>query len=652
MDNKKPSVYGHSYLQVYFISENGVYTQVEQPGGAHFIFPLINAIAAEIANDPNIEKVRTNWHIPDDLERIYMELKRFEIKGEDRCGYAVKRRLGRAKTDKGIEPVYIKGGGENLVVFDEGFGKLDIPAGYKNVLWASNKVMPDREQFKKISENCLLLIDADVLRSAGAMISRGISWEKTASELIWQLNNNASVSYLLEAPEIIISFAEDGAVHIKRGEDGSFSANLVLTHGGAEGMLREGLNSESDRVYALMVFVISVSMFFMPGVPPAKAALSTAEYVLHNGEFNTDEDDNTIGLHLQLHSIDIVEKAFPIPIVNGSVPDNWCAADNFGGRKLYDTAFDYVLYGSKIIEGLPHITFGHLTTVDRREIESYQNIRNLIIGYERMESVKPLSIAVFGAPGSGKSFGVTQIAKNVLPGRVEKLEFNVSQFSGPHDLAAAFQRVRDVILEGKLPLVFFDEFDSDRDGAPLGWIKSFLMPMQDGKFKDESGEHPLGKCVLVFAGGTATSYFEFITNKDPDDFKNVKGPDFISRLKGTINVLGPNARNVADKNYILRRALLLRSICERRLGTTGGRLNINDNILRAMLLVPSFKHGARSMEAILEMSRLEGDYWEPAALPYHLQLDLHVSPKEFLNLVLEGYKSTKEEHDFEHIKVE
>jgi hypothetical protein len=195
-------------------------------------------------------------------------------------------------------------------------------------------------------------------------------------------------------------------------------------------------------------------------------------------------------------------------------------------------------------------------------------------------------------------------------------------------------------LEGKLPLVFFDEFDSDRDGLPLGWVKTFLMPMQDGQFKDESGEHPLGKCILVFAGGTAASFAEFtapMQSEKPEEataFKNIKGPDFVSRLKGTINVLGPNPKDENDKNYILRRALLLRSLCERKLSLKKGALPVSKNIIWAMLLVPKYKHGARSMEAILDMSRLEGNVWEPASLPFYSQLALHVDADAFIKLVL------------------
>jgi len=167
------------------------------------------------------------------------------------------------------------------------------------------------------------------------------------------------------------------------------------------------------------------------------------------------------------------------------------------------------------------------------------------------------------------------------------------------------------------------------------------MPMQDGKFKDESGEHPLGKCILVFAGGTSASFEQFTSPmisenaEEQKTFRDLKVPDFVSRLRGTINVLGPNQQNENDKNYILRRALLLRSLCERKMKLQKDEeTQISKNILWAMLLVPAYKHGARSMEAIFDMSSIIGKHWEAADLPFHSQLSLHVDAEAFIRLVL------------------
>ena len=614
------SIYGHIYNRVFTYAEDGIYHDFTVPGGAAMLGSLLGI---QVSRDGG-------------LRSEYAELGRYEDKKSGRSYYAIARRMGfrRGETLTGAvsQP-------DALIVWDEGFGGLSLPDGNYPLLWASGKALPDRDQFAQIAERCFVFLDADVLRASGAMISRQISWERTAADLMWQIQNNPAVSYLLKTPHILITFAEDGAVYIRR-ENGKLTASLVLAHGGCEGTLRDTLFGEVDDAFMLMA--ASLARQF-PAVinddeplkilPILKTAgnLITAGYTipgLQNSEYNMMDETAE------------PETSFLIPLSeNQNGADNWCITNNVGDKRIFDIAFEYVMKGKRVIEGLPQLSFGALTTIDRWEIEAYQNIRSLIVEYAGHESTRPFSIAVFGSPGSGKSFGVTQIAKNVLPGKVEKLEFNVSQFTDLSDLGAAFQKIRDVILEGKLPLVFFDEFDSDRDGLPLGWVKSFLMPMQDGKFKDESGEHPLGKCILVFAGGTAAGFEEFVkpmnsSGADQKAFKDVKGPDFVSRLKGSINVLGPNQKDESDKNYILRRALLLRSLCEHKLPMKNGIAPISKNIVWAMLLVPKYKHGARSMESLLDMSSLSAKGIEPASLPFYSQLSIHVDADAFIKLVL------------------
>ena len=94
-----------------------------------------------------------------------------------------------------------------LVVLDEGFGALDVPVEQTNpktVLWASNKNLPDTEQFAKVADRCFLLLDANVLRNAGAMISRQISWERSASELIEELQVISEFRHGARAMEAIL----------------------------------------------------------------------------------------------------------------------------------------------------------------------------------------------------------------------------------------------------------------------------------------------------------------------------------------------------------------------------------------------------------------------------------------------------------------
>ncbi|HXY02432.1 MAG TPA: RyR domain-containing protein, partial [Terriglobales bacterium] len=126
-------------------------------------------------------------------------------------------------------------------------------------------------------------------------------------------------------------------------------------------------------------------------------------------------------------------------------------------------------------------------------------------------------------------------------------------------------------------------------------------------------------------------------NASEEQARAAKVPDFVSRLKGYINVLGPNPRSGGDdRYYVLRRAILLRSMLLRDAKhlLRNNELQIDSGVLRAMLLTRRYKHGARSMESIIAMSQLQGKTrFERSSLPTNAQLDLHVDGQDFLALV-------------------
>ena len=123
---------------------------------------------------------------------------------------------------------------------------------------------------------------------------------------------------------------------------------------------------------------------------------------------------------------------------------------------------------------------------------------------------------------------------------------------------------------------------------------------------------------------------------DDDDriaFNAAKGPDFVSRLRGKVDILGPDQQGPEDETYPLRRGFLLRSLLPRREKALrhGERIDINEGVLNALLTVPKYIHGVRSMEAVLAMSMLTGETrFTRADLPPATQLGLHVPAEDFL----------------------
>ncbi|HEX8691198.1 MAG TPA: AAA family ATPase [Longimicrobium sp.] len=288
----------------------------------------------------------------------------------------------------------------------------------------------------------------------------------------------------------------------------------------------------------------------------------------------------------------------------------------------------------------PFATIGKLTLVDRDEIDSFSHVERLVLKYLRDNNWKrPLSIAVFGPPGSGKSFTVKQIMKNALGSEeLEPLEFNLSQFQVLDDLSDAFHQVQDRALAMKgAPLVFFDEFDTTFGGEPLGWLKYFLAPMQDGTFRGRHHIFRVPRAIFVFAGGICHTFHHFYgIQRERKEFRDAKGPDFVSRLRGHLDIPGINGEHGVSELLTVRRAILLRvfleDICPAIIDPHTKRANIDTGVVRAFLLTRKYEHGVRSMEAIVQMATvsLSRRKFQRSSVPAAPQLAMHVDAEEFL----------------------
>ena len=552
---------------------------------------------------------------------------------------------------------------------------LEAPHSYRILKMSRPLLRGDLwESLQKQAERLAVILTAEDLRQCGVRITRQLSWEHTAQDFVWQMAANPQLLFLNNCDYLIVRFGVDGVILYKRlgGKAESWLFFDPKTGEGGFGMQHPG---EMAGVGNAFVAGLVSEMTTGTELEKVKEGVKKGFCAMRRmWQLGLGEEPG----HLDYPDTDIfvMPEKCDFKVASVRIPDSsqqpesssWCILQDVA-KSVEEMAYNFVVKGSdSALDLAPVGQFGNLLTLDRSEIESFGSIRNLIKEYlDSPRTIPPLCIAVFGPPGSGKSFGVTEVAKSVAPGRLpdKPLEFNLSQFNSTDDLVAALHKVRDVALTGKTPIVFFDEFDAEFNGK-LGWLKYFLAPMQDGTFRHGEAVHPIGKAIFVFAGGTRSTLAQFSMEeadheakqeakkkemndgekdrdggdegeKEAEAFKNAKGTDFVSRLRGYVNIKGPDQIDEADRLYMIRRAIVLRHVLKRNAEHifSESECMIDPGVLRAFIKVPRYKHGIRSIQAIIEMSGLsDRKSFEQVSLPPREQLELHVNAEEFSRLVI------------------
>lgn len=264
---------------------------------------------------------------------------------------------------------------------------------------------------------------------------------------------------------------------------------------------------------------------------------------------------------------------------------------------------------------------GNLRTTDPAEIEPVITLQNVMDSYVSRESFqRPLCLGVFGPPGSGKSFSVKEVArvisKKFSSNPFEFFEFNMTQFTGPEEINSAIEPIRASVAKGKVPIVFWDEFDCRYDGHEFGYLRYFLPSMQDGVTYVHGTPYNIGRSIFAFAGGVKASWEEMELLIDPSNpealmrAKTLKIPDFMSRLRVVLDIDGIElsdglfSRSATQEQLEeLRRILMKRAfIIAHQMDTHWKKAARKTSGLLLRLLLAKYSFGARSIEAVIEAS--------------------------------------------------
>jgi hypothetical protein len=190
--------------------------------------------------------------------------------------------------------------------------------------------------------------------------------------------------------------------------------------------------------------------------------------------------------------------------------------------------------------------------------------------------------------------------------------------------------------------------------------------MQDGRFKDGDNVYRVGRAILLFVGGTCHCFRDFKKLADLALSKSAKAgdaqpaedaeskeqwaksrklPDFISRLRGHLDIKGirlkgSGSEEETTQQIYVRRAILLRALIESKLkqivDPNTKEARIDKNVINTLVTKAEYRHGARSLEAVLHMAVVEFDddsshRLTRSSLPPDDQLGMHVEDVDVFN---------------------
>jgi hypothetical protein len=513
-------------------------------------------------------------------------------------------------------------------------------------LWEDLRHGPYISQTERDPERVIVVVTADDLRAGGISLSYGLSWERTCDDFVKMLGSVGDLVSLATCAHLIVLFGCDGAIYHR----GLQAAKPILFFDPlcAEGELYRRNMGHLPGIEEAFVAGFLKGLVSSSSLSPEdaiKPALWAARRLARKGlQLEGDHESQTRLYHASA-LVDQLGNAEDGQLLKFSVPSREIASANDLSWSLIDEIIgDPAEIARRIVrEGveslasqIPIARFDDLVLFDRQEVESFRALFNFVKEYISGPQKTPLKVVVCGPKNSGKHFVVLKVVQSAVGSRqTRQMRFNLPQFTYI-DLLAALHCVRDCILEGYTPIVYFSGFDTDLSGTQLGWIPHLLPLVLEGTFLDQGISRPIGPAIFFFGATQIMDCDELQQRATAAATMQCRLQDFVGCLDAFVTVLGPDrveSRHSTDVFYPVRRAVVLRSLLEERLPTlkSGKSIEVDEGVLNGLLLVPHYRQGIQSLKSIIAMTVFhEGEKLNRSALPPPPQLDLHVDYQTFM----------------------
>lgn len=521
--------------------------------------------------------------------------------------------------------------------------KLPLATGE---LWECLRHGAYNEEGVQDADRIIVVIDSDDLKYEGVELNQYLSWERMCEDLVRYFGSNARLETLATCAHVLVRCGNSGVIHH---QGRSVSAPCLIV----DPILNVTLSTESDsRKWKEHATAFMAGLVFGQANDPSpdlqasiKLGIETAQAFARMG-LNATHPNGAPGYptwkslkNLVSGSSLAVASVPAARIMSGGNRSTlegatWSILEDSTGS-LHDLARKVVLEGlRRALSHIPVCQYSNLVLVDRTAIENFGAMDETINRYLDTKSTTPLGLAIFGTQGSGKTFAMTEFAKTTAKGRSrEILTFRLSQICGSDQLHAAVEEINHVTHSGRLPIVLWGDFDTDLPKEP-GLVRLLVSYLNHGFCHSKSGKRSCGSGIWFFVSERYGSLAEFsrVTLNPGTTLTST----FLGSLQGHMDFRGPNQATEIDGTYVVRRACLLRALLEKRDPgiTTLNRFRIEDTVLDALLSVPTYNYGAKSLAAIVagsDYSALTG--LQRSSLPTESLLSLHVDLTLFMALV-------------------